>query len=652
MLKKLINPALLLILIVGLAPFHAWAETPEWLRAASRQTMKNYADHVDAVVLMQEDETRVSDKGEIVEHGRVVFRILRPEGRKYATFAIDYSNDTKVTSLRGWSVTAKGQEYEAKEKDAIEHNLSTYEIYSDAKEKILHVSGADVGSFVGFEFERKHRPFIFGDAWGFQGTIPTEHAKYTLRMPSGWEIDTHWVNYPDQKPSVQGEIYTWELTDIPAIELEYNQPPYQALAGRMTVSMISEKFKSQTYRNWSELGAWNAQLMAGVFDSSSPLQQKVTEIAPPSMPLLDRMKALSRFAQKDIRYAAIEIGIGGIKPHQASDVFTHRYGDCKDKAALLKTMLNQIGVKSYLMPISTERGVFNDKSPASMGFNHVILAIQLPDSVSRKDLSSIYVHPKLGDLLIFDPTSEYVPFGYLPYFEQDNYALLLTESGGELIHLPVSSPELNQIKRIAKLNLLPDGTLQGEVEETRSGFFASEGRGFEEASMQDRKKAIEHYLGRTVTNVQVDSFDLANVDKIDQDLVLRYKFTAGHYAKNAGALLLVRPRVMGEMAGAYDSSKPRHYAYEFEAPFIRSDEVQITLPDGFLVDELPEPAKASFGFGDYTSKTEKVGNTLKYTRQYRMQTTLVPLDKVGDLRKMFSQINLDEKNMAVLKKAN
>ncbi len=650
MLKKLISPALLLM--AGLAPVRGAAETPDWLRAASRQTAKSYADDVNAVVLLREDETRVNDKGEIVEHGRVVYRILRPEGRGLGTYEISYSNETKVTSLHGWSITAKGQEYEAKDKDAIEHNLSTFEVYSDDKEKILHVSGADVGSVVGFEFERKHRPFILDDGWYFQSQIPVERARYTLRVPSGWEIDPHWVNFPEHPPTTQGGAYTWELTDIPAIQREYNRPPYQALAGRMTVSFISEKFKGQTYRNWSELGAWHAQLTAGVFDSSAPLQQKVQEIAPPTMPLLDRIKALARFAQKDIRYAAIEIGIGGVKPHQASDVFAHRYGDCKDKAGLLKTMLGQIGVKSYLMPISTERGVFTDKSPASMGFDHVIIAIQLPDSVSKKDLAAIYVHPRLGTLLIFDPTSEHVPFGYLPYFEQDNYALLVTDIGGELIHLPVSAPELNQITRSAKLNLLPDGTLQGEVEESWSGYFASNGRSFEEASLTNRKKAIEHFLGRTVANMQVDSFDLVNTEDIDKTLVLRYKFTAGHYAKNAGPLLLVRPRVIGEMAGAYDSSKPRHYAYEMEAPFILSDEIQITLPEGFQVDELPEPAKASFAFGDYVSKTEKIGNILKYTRQYRMQTTLVPLEKMGDLKRMFSQINLDEKSMAVLKKAN
>jgi hypothetical protein len=106
------------------------------------------------------------------------------------------------------------------------------------------------------------------------------------------------------------------------------------------------------------------------------------------------------------------------------------------------------------------------------------------------------------------------------------------------------------------------------------------------------------------------------------------------------------------MAGTYDATKPRHYAYEIDAPFLRSDSVEITLPEGYTVDELPEPAKAEFSFAAYTSKAEKSGNVLKYSRQYKMETTQVPLERMEQLRKLFSQIGMDEKNMAVLKKSN
>lgn len=639
--------------MVALLPLNATGATPDWLRSAAQQPVKKYADDVNAVVLLDDQETTIKDNGDIVTHQRHVFRILRPEGKHYGNYELSFDGETKINYLRGWSITAKGQEYEAKEKDAFERSVSSYEVFSDEKEKILMLAGVDVGTVVGFEYERRRRPYVFQDHWVFQEMIPVEKSRYTLHLPPDWEYRANWVNHVEQNPVRQPGAWVWEISDVPRIEREYHEPPYRALAGHMIVTFFSEKAKNQTYKSWSDLAAWHARLIAGSFDSTPSMQQKVQELAPSSLPLFDRIRALARFAQHDIRYAAIEVGIGGLRPHAASEVFAHRYGDCKDKATLLSTMLAQIGVKSYYMPIHDERGIYTDKTPPNLGFDHVILAIQMPEASFSQKLPAMYEHPKLGHLLIFDPTNDLVPMGQLPSYEQDSFALLVTDSGGELIHLPVSSPDMNKIRRDARLKLLPDGTLQGEIEEVRSGYMAMMGRGYlQHQTQNDRKKMLEHFWGPNIGGFQIDSFDLENENDIDKDLILRYKFTASHYAKTAGPLLLVRPRVVGEMAGAFDVTKPRHYAYEFDAPFLRSDSVEITLPEGFKVDELPEPAKALFSFAQYVSKTENSGNILKYTRQYRMDSTLVPMEQMDQLKKLFGQINLDEKNMAVLKKAN
>ncbi|HKD15389.1 MAG TPA: DUF3857 and transglutaminase domain-containing protein [Candidatus Angelobacter sp.] len=651
MLKKGISGVVLFFLVSHCA-IKAAASTPDWLRSLAQQPAKHYADDVDAVVLLHEGETTVKDNGDIVTHERIAYRILRPEGKDYAVHHVPYDNETKLNYLRGWSITAKGQEYEAKDKDALERNTSTFEIYSDHKEKILLLPGADVGTVVGFEYERKERPYVFQKEWYIQQSVPVEKSHFTLNLPSSWEYRADWVNHAEVRPMISGNSYAWELADVPRIENEYNEPPYRALASYIIITFFSEKIKSQTYKSWAEFGAWHGQLIAGAREPSPPLQQKVQELAPASLPILERIKALARFAQHDIRYAAIEIGIGGFRPHPAAEIFAHRYGDCKDKATVLATMLAQIGVKAYNMLVHTDRGVFTEKSPPFLGFNHMILAIQLPEGSFKSPLPALYQHPKLGHLLIFDPTAESVPFGQLPSFEQDNYALLITDQGGELIHLPVSQPELNGIVRTAKLTLLPNGTLQGEIQEVTSGYRAAAAREYlKDETQKDRKKIIEHFLGRVMGSFQVDSFDLVNADDIDKDLILRYKFTADHYAKTAGPLLLVRPRIVGEKAGYFDSTKPRHYAYEFPAPFRDSDTVEITLPEGFKVDELPDPAKASFPFGEYVSKTEASGNVLKYTREYKMTSTLVPVDRMEQLKHLFSEIATDEKNMAVLKKA-
>jgi hypothetical protein len=656
-LKKAISPRffLLALTVLGFCPTASATDIPEWLRSLSRQPAKSYADDVNAVILLEDQVTIVKDNGDLVRRGRRAVRILRPEGRdRFAFYAVEYNGDSKVNYLRGWSITSKGQEYETKSGDVSEHSISSYEVYSDAKVKALRVPGADVGTVVGFEYEQQERPYIFQDSWMFQQSEPVEQSHYELRLAAGWRFKSDWMNHKEEKPSEENGAIQWRLADIPRIEDEPHRPPARGIAGGVVFTFFNDKNPSKSYRNWSELGTWFTQLSSTVRDASPALSLKVQELAPPSLPTIQRIKALASFAQHDVRYVAVEVGVGGYRPHTATDIFTHRYGDCKDKATVLSSMLAQIGVKSYYIIVNATRGVVTKDSPASPGgFNHMILAIALPEASYGKPLPAMFEHRKLGHLLIFDPTNDFVPFGQIPPYEQDNYGLLVGEQGGELIHMPLSSPESNGINRTAKMKLLPDGTLQGEMEETYVGFSAMLGRMFlQNESEADRKKMIERLMGSSLGNFQLDHYELVNASDIDQDLIIRFKFSAAHYAKNAGSMLLVRPRVVGEMAGQWDANKPRHYAYDFRAPFLNRDSFEIALPEGFQVDELPDPAKASFPFAEYASKTENSGSLLKYTREYRITATQVDMDQMDQLKKLFGQINLDEKNMAVLKKTN
>ncbi|HEY6307605.1 MAG TPA: DUF3857 domain-containing protein [Candidatus Angelobacter sp.] len=652
MRKKTIS----LIFSLGLlAPAAAYAgSVPDWLRSLAQQPVKKYGERVNAVVLLHETETTVKDSGETITRVRRVVRVLRPDGRITAYQAVPFDDETKLNYMKGWSISATGQEYEAKKDDIVELSGGEgFEVYSDEKYKAMRIPGVDVGTVVGVEWEQKRHPYTFEDQWFFQGRSPVEHARFILHLPASWEFRAAWINHAEQAPVIQGATYTWELNDIPRIEDEDEMPHLRALEGQLIVTFFSEKTKGRSYANWNDFGAWYAQLTAGVRDPSPALQQKVQEIAPASLPLLERIRALARFMQRDVRYAAIEIGIGGYQPHPASQVFSNRYGDCKDKATLLSSMLAQIGVKSYYVPVHTDRGIYTDKTPPTNGFNHVILAIQLPEASYNEPMPALYEHPRLGHLLIFDPTSTVVPLGQIPYYEQDNYGLLVSDQGGELIHLPLSKPELNRINRTAKLTLLPDGSVKGEVQEVRSGSLAAESRlTFAHETNADRRKTLEKFLGQMVGNFQLESVDADNLDDISKDLIIRYKFNAEHYAKNAGPLLLVRPRVLGEKLGSLDTTKPRHYPYEFEVPTLQTDTFEFNLPDGYKVDELPDAAKAAFAFGEYSSKIENDGATLKYSREYKIKATSIPAERIGDLGKFFREINQDERNMAVLKKAN
>jgi hypothetical protein len=292
--------------------------------------------------------------------------------------------------------------------------------------------------------------------------------------------------------------------------------------------------------------------------------------------------------------------------------------------------------------------------PAHNSFNHVITAIKLPDSMADPSLIATIQHPRLGRLLFFDPTNELIPFGQVGGYLQGNYGLLVTPGGGELVELPQQPSAMNSVQRTAKLTLDATGTLKGEVKETRLGERASSERWRLRTTSKDvdRIKPIEELLSSSLADFHVTRASIVNLSQTDQPFGFNYTFESPNYAKNAGNLLLVRPRVIGQNgSGFLETKEPRRFPIEFEGPSSDTDSFEITIPSGYAVDDVPPPVDADFGFATYHSKTEVKGNVVDYTRTFEVKQLSVPVDKAEELRKFYRIIANDERNTVVLKPA-
>jgi hypothetical protein len=419
-------------------------------------------------------------------------------------------------------------------------------------------------------------------------------------------------------------------------------PPIQGLSGQMIVSFFPPGGPSANgFSSWPQMGKWYINLTNGRRDSSPQIAQQVATLTATAKTPLDKMRALAQFVQHDIRYVAIELGI-----------YTHHYGDCKDKATLLSSMLSQIGIESFYVLINVERGSVTPETPANIGFNHAILAVKLPPGLTDPSLVATLQHPRLGTLLYFDPTNEYMPFGEIGGYLQANYGLLVTPEGGELVELPQQPPAMNGIARNGKLVLDLSGTLTGEVNETRVGDRASSERWSLRtvSKSSDQIKPIEDLLAGSLSLFRITQASVVNLNESDRPFGFHYTFEAQNYAKNAGGLLLVRPRVIGVKArGLLETKEPRKFPVEFDGPVRDTDSFDITIPSGYVVDDLPPAVDADYGFASYHAKTEVKGNLIHYSRTYEVKELSVPVARAEELKKFYRVIAGDERNTVVLK---
>jgi hypothetical protein len=635
----------------------AGGDAPQWMHALVNAPLPSYDEKTDAVLLYSETNVTVISTDKMRTQVREAYKILRPEGRHHGTVKVPFDAQTKVNGLHGWCIPVQGKDYEVKEKDAIESAyMPEFVLASDAKVKILQIPVPDIGNIVGYEYETEERPIFLQDVWEFQEHDPVRESRYSLQVPAGWEYKASWLNHPEVKPTQTGSnSWQWVVSDIKAIRYEAFMPPLDGVAGRMVLSFFtSEKIALNSNVDWDAMGKWYSNLIGQRIDSSPEVKQQVAALTASKTTPLQKMQAVAGFVQQDIRYVAIELGVGGYQPHAASEVFAHRYGDCKDKATLVRSMLREIGIDSYHVVIYTERGAVTPQTPAHHGFNHAILAIKLPNGLADPSLIAIFEHPKLGKLLFFDPTNDLIPFGQLPGYLQANYGLLVTPDGGELVELPQQPSAMNSIQRTAKLTLNTAGMLKGEVKEMRLGERASSERWRLRtvAKDTDRIKPIEDLLSNSLSSFHITRATLINLQQTDQPFGFNYSFESPNYAKNAGNLLLVRPRVIGVKGlGFLETKEPRKFPIEFEGPARDTDAFEITIPAGYVVDDLPPAVDVDLGFASYHAKTVVNGNVVDYTRTFEVRQLSVPVSQAEDLRKFYRIIAGDERSTVVLKPA-
>ena len=626
---------------------------PDWVTAAAAQKLPDYPADTNAVVLLDDTTYTVAPDGTAVEHCRHVVKILRPQGRDEGIIHVPFDKDHRILSLHVWSIGPDGHQYALKDHEINEVGSGDDGIlFRDIKARVADPPGRDPGGVVAYEYEQRSRPYLTEDTWSFQGDIPALTQSYTLVLPPGYTFGTVWANHPAEKAiDLENQRWRWDMNNVPAVNLDrvLLRPAEESLLGRMTVHYAGPGIAVATDGTWKSIGEWYQSLSKDRLAATPEIAAKAAELTAGKTDFYDKADAIASFVQTQIRYFVIELGIGGFQPHFAGDIFINRYGDCKDKATLLSAMLSTVGIHSALVMVDTQRGVVDPDAPSIYG-DHMIAAIEIPKGYSSPKLHSVITAKTGRQYLIFDPTWEKTAFGQLEYNLQGGYGLLIEGPDSQIVQFPVLSPDLNTIQRTANFKLAADGTLEGTVTEKRFGDVSEWRRSlYTSGDAKEQSEFLNRALGQDFAAFTVSGFKVENATALNKDLTTSYTIDAGNFARTMGALMVLRPRVIGSDGLAVDH-KARHVPINLYETMQEKDDFSIALPAGYTVDEMPDPVNVNMGFAAYQSTSTVKDNVLHYTRTYTVREVALPADKYGDVQKLAGIIAADEQGRAVLKK--
>jgi Domain of Unknown Function with PDB structure (DUF3857)/Transglutaminase-like superfamily len=639
------------ILLISLKAFAD--DVPGWMRQASGITPPAYDKKVKAVVLHNEQSVTLDADGKLVTVENYAVKILTREGRENAVgIAFYLVNFGRVRDMQGWIVRPDGTVKTYGKKEIIDRISDPDDVYDEGRVKIIDASGdVDAGYVFGYSVISEDKPLFYQDKWIFQDDLPTMMSRYTLNLPSGWKASSITFNYADIKPQVSGSSYTWELRNLPPIADEPMSPSFVNIVPRIAVNYSPDNASqavNRAFADWMEVSKWETTLHDPQVIVDDTVAAKARELTANAPTELEKIQAIGKFVQ-NLQYISIDIGVGygnGMKPRPSTTVLGRGYGDCKDKANLMRALLKSLKIESYPVGIYSGDPNYVRKEWASPGqFNHCIIAVRVSDATTGP---TIINDAKLGRLLIFDATDAYTPVGDLPDYLQGSLALVIAGENGGLMKMPVTPSDFNAWTRNTEVSLAADGGISGIIRERVRGQESTGVRGvFRQLSNADFSKMIERWLSRGATAAQL--IKLTPTDKqSDASFDMDVEFSAPRYGQlMQNRLLVFNPVITNRANSIYLTEKTRSHPVMLDSNSF-TETATFNLPTGFIVDEVPDAVNLDTQFGKYSTKYEVKEGKLMFTRSLVMTRMSVPADKYPEVRDFYSKMLEAEQKPVVL----
>jgi transglutaminase-like putative cysteine protease len=621
------------------------------LEAAAGITLTNYPDCDEATVESRMVRRyRADGTGECQDE--TFTKVLTEKGKRANRtltlhFMLPYST-VEVVKLE--VLKPDGQvvpvDVAANSKESIDNSQMAMNIY-DPNLRLLQVSiprlDVDdvVHSITRETIARSIIPGEFAEENVLEGQGYIRHISYEIHAPV--ELPLKCIALRDEIPdtitsSVQTNadgtlLYRWDVARVPRMFDEPAMPPYENALQRLLVSTLPD---------WQAVSKWYWDLSQPHLDAVTPEMKKTVEtLTAGAKTDLDKIKAVFYDVSKNIRYMGLtpEKDRPGFEPHDVKLTFDKKYGVCRDKAALLVSLLRLAGLNAY--PVLISVGTKQDPEVPDPFFNHAIVAVEL----------------KPGDYVLMDPTDENTR-QLLPYYDDDQSYLVCRPGGDGLRTSPVESPDRNLMRVTTTGVLNADGVLEAKSELRFDGVNDDVYRNmFAHMKPDDERRFFERNLKRTMPGARLKSLKLRPQDMMDMStgVEAELEFSVDGMTASGGGRSVVSVPWIGKKLGIVNfilsgvGLDKRKYPLQTYVACGLQEDISIRLGDGFDgVVSLPTCSPLDDEGMSYREQFESRERTLNCSREMKLKVVEFTPAQYLKLKQMLKALEYDERKTPIL----
>ena len=591
-----------------------------------------------AQILFCDENMEITPDNKEVSSLHYVVRILNERGKEgFSETHIDYDSTYEKVELEyARTIKPDGTVVDVGSRHIRDvTKYLNFPLYSNAR--VYIISFPEIAEGASIEYKLKiyrnqlinKKDFVLG--YPVRSSEPIINANFRIELPESKELFIKVRNeiYNDfkaeLKPSVEQKdgrlIYSWQFKDIPQIIPESNMPP---------MSEINPSIFVSTFKNWDEVYSWWWGLVKDKISADDAIKTKVKELTDGLDSDEAKIRKIHNFCAREIRYVAVEYGQAGYEPHKAADIFKNKYGDCKDQAVLLVTMLKDAGFSAYPVLIGTKDYYNLAEDFPTMLFNHAIAAVMLKDQA-----------------VFLDPTAETCSFGDLPSADQARKVLLCKEDGYKIMDTPLYPSQHNLSRQLVEIKINRDESINVKKSVSNYGVYDQAQRYWLLYTVPDViLEQIESKIQDVSIGARLLDYRFDNLDNLDKPVELEYSFSGPEYL-TAGGQLRIMPQ-LASLDTSVVSKDKRRYPIDFEILDTKQVELNLELPENFVIKYMPEDLKRDSPWLGVNVEYRHNGNKITFKQKVELKQNSIPLDQYQDFKHFLETLAKKIKQRIVL----
>ena len=568
----------------------------------------------DAVVLVETNAVDIYSNVAFSFTKHRAVRIQNDNGAHHADFSIYMTNDMSMDKFQLTLSDASGHLLRTfKQKDLMRTEFSEglaadgYMLYLDVTPPSYPVV---VACDITVNFKRNNVSFpIFSPLDSYNTEV--EKATYDITYPSDYPLRYKVVNssVSPSKTSQGGKTCLhFQFDNINAIKKSEYGLPLSKVSPKVyfAPSRFSYFKTTGSLLSWDDLGAWEQSLFSDRGALPEEAKAKVRQLIKGCSSDKEKVAAIYKFLGESTRYVSIQLGIGGYQPMTALEVWRQGFGDCKALSNYMMALLAEAGIQSHCVAISTQQDKLLPDFPNFQQMNHMILEV-----------------PLSSDTLWVECTNPRLPLGYVHNDISGHVALEMSSAGGKLVTLPEYPDSFNVNITDAHVALSPDGSAGITIDEDFRYHRYARMKSIATLGENDLRKVMF-----SIYNLPQAEIEPIAVDEMCQpygvpSLTYRLAAHSQKYASVTGSRIFVPTNLLHKN---YMAATDSHLANElFIAHGSRNvEKIVVTMPEGYIVESMPESTTLSLPFVRFSSSVSAEGNTITITYEYFIRRGTYP----------------------------